>query len=45
MPFMFLLLLLFPCSASAEYLGELSANPYNQSLRKGTGSLFHSLCI
>ena len=27
MPFMFLLLLLFPFCASAEYLGNLSANP------------------
>ena len=28
MPLLLLLLLLCPLSASAEYLGELSANPY-----------------
>ena len=29
MPILLLLLLLFPLSASAEYLGELSANPFD----------------
>ena len=29
MPLLLLLLLPFPPSASAEYLGELSANPYD----------------
>ena len=32
MPFLLLLLLMCPLSASAEYLGDLSANPFDADL-------------
>ena len=43
MPLLLLLLLLFPLSASAEYLGDLSANPFDSDSTAnpfGAGSPF-----